>query len=337
MVLGVAFAAAAGTGLGHAEDAAEGVPDAGTLIKEMSEALGSRSYQGIFIYTRNSRVETIEITRVAGDSGHGERLRALSGPPWEVVRDGERILGVLPSGAEEEKRIKRLPVVTGNAFRRGMPRLSESFKEHYTARILGEDRVAARDAWVVAIEPEDRFRFSHRFWVDQHTKLVLQAQLRDGDRVLERLVFTEFEVDGDLTAADLEPKLSGTEMVWERSVMARDARDDGETEESEGHWQVVEPPAGFQLAVHHRRGTTGSDDQGPEAVRGAMEHMLFSDGIAHVSIYIGQPRETPPRRMRVGALHAYHGPLQGHNVTIVGDVPGETVEHFASQLRPARQ
>lgn len=300
------------------------------LLAEMTKALQKHSYEGTFVYTRDGRVKTLQITRVAGADGEPgrERLHALTGRAWEVIREPDRIVGVV--GERNSDDLEKLPVLTGNAFRRGIPRAEPDLGDHYRVESLGTDRVAGRDAWVIAIEPQDRFRYAHRLWIDDATALPLQTQLRRNGTVLERLLFTEMTVRAETDDIGLEPRLQGEEMVWERGP----DRDLETSEEgvADGEWEVIGAPEGFRLTFRNRLEGKAADDRAPESVPETTEHLLYTDGLAHVSIYIVDAGAVQPQRMRVGAMHAYHGPLQGRHVTIVGDVPAETIERFASGL-----
>ena len=72
-----------------------------------------------------------------------------------------------------------------------------------------------------------------------------------------------------------------------------------------------------------------------------MPHLVFSDGLASVSVFIGvdQPPFGPGeagRERRMGASTAYSAFVNGQHVVVVGEVPVRTARLIASQVRAAR-
>ena len=66
-----------------------------------------------------------------------------------------------------------------------------------------------------------------------------------------------------------------------------------------------------------------------------MQHLVLSDGLASVSVYV----ESDPQAegleggTRIGAVHAAGRRISGHQVTVVGEVPLETVEAVLAGIR----
>ncbi len=65
---------------------------------------------------------------------------------------------------------------------------------------------------------------------------------------------------------------------------------------------------------------------------GEVEHMVFTDGLSTVSVFIkeankDQSEMTGPSKM--GAVHAYRRTVENHRITVMGEVPAETVKYLA--------
>jgi sigma-E factor negative regulatory protein RseB len=60
-----------------------------------------------------------------------------------------------------------------------------------------------------------------------------------------------------------------------------------------------------------------------------VQHLVYSDGLASVSVFI-EPRNAQTQGMsglaKVGAAFAYSRDLDGHQLTVVGEVPAATVQ-----------
>jgi sigma-E factor negative regulatory protein RseB len=60
--------------------------------------------------------------------------------------------------------------------------------------------------------------------------------------------------------------------------------------------------------------------------------MVFSDGMATVSVYV---EKLPPDSnaftglSNMGAMNAYGTVIDGHQITVVGEVPAATVQYMA--------
>lgn len=70
--------------------------------------------------------------------------------------------------------------------------------------------------------------------------------------------------------------------------------------------------------------------------KGTASHLVYSDGLAAVSIFI-EPGAKPDRKQTLrhqGAMHIYSHAVAGHTVTILGETPAETVLQFARSLEP---
>jgi sigma-E factor negative regulatory protein RseB len=69
-----------------------------------------------------------------------------------------------------------------------------------------------------------------------------------------------------------------------------------------------------------------------------VEHMVYSDGLASVSVFV-EPAEATDKELsglsRMGAAHAFTLILDGQQITAVGEVPPITVERIARSLRAA--
>ena len=85
-------------------------------------------------------------------------------------------------------------------------------------------------------------------------------------------------------------------------------------------------PPGFRMTVRSAQTLPGSD-------AGSVDHLVFTDGVASVSVFVehparprSRPAAPPPKRLRaevanVGASSAFSTVVDGHKVTAVGEVP----------------
>jgi hypothetical protein len=76
---------------------------------------------------------------------------------------------------------------------------------------------------------------------------------------------------------------------------------------------------------------------------GAAEHLVFTDGLASVSVFVqarrsnGQPAlaSSHDDAASLGTSSAYSTAILGYRITVVGEVPPETVRQIAQAMRTA--
>ena len=67
------------------------------------------------------------------------------------------------------------------------------------------------------------------------------------------------------------------------------------------------------------------------------QHLIFSDGIAAISVFIEPGAQTgprPPETSTMGSANAYSTSVHGHVVTAIGEVPAATVREIANSIVP---
>ena len=73
-----------------------------------------------------------------------------------------------------------------------------------------------------------------------------------------------------------------------------------------------------------------------------VEHLVFTDGLASVSVFVETQSSTPRTeraepgaRPRFGSSSAFSTVIDGRKVTALGEVPPETVRFIANSLKAA--
>jgi sigma-E factor negative regulatory protein RseB len=90
-------------------------------------------------------------------------------------------------------------------------------------------------------------------------------------------------------------------------------------------WQPEKLPPGFELASHNHK--SGAD--------GVYEHMVYSDGLAAVSVYVEQQASGTVFRSGVSQLgtnNAYMRKQGDLQITVIGEVPAITVRSIADEM-----
>ena len=299
--------------------ASAGNPDqAREWLQRMADAMQTMSYQGTFVYARGSEMETMRITHVADENGVRERLYSVSGPKREVIRDNAGVRCVLEDSASVVE-----DQVVENTFFPELPlSVIAGDESGYRLEIGGSARIAGHTARRVSIAPADKFRYGYDFWLEQQTGLLLKWVLLDARRKpLAKLMFTDFAIGADVELGEIEPAAEPGEFVPMKTLSAEKAVET----RTAPRWQPAKLPPGFQLASHNRKAGTGD----------IYEHLVYSDGLAAVSVYVERKLGAAAAKPRVGRLGTNNAYIHGQGdlqITVIGEVPLITVQSIGIEM-----
>jgi len=287
-------------------------------LERMTAAMSQMSYQGTFVYVRDGVVETMRITHVTDETGVRERMYSVSGPHREVIRDRKGVRCVLQDAAS----VVEDQVVASSYFPELPLSIIDGDTSGYRLETGGEARIAGHTARRVTISPEDSFRYGYDFWLEEQTGLLLKWELFDTNhKPLAKLMFTDFAMGSSVNLDELESDAHAEDFVEMKTFGLQNTVVTG----SSPRWQPAKLPPGFQLASHSHK--AGAD--------GVYEHMVYSDGLAAVSVYVEQQgieTEVKPGISQLGTNNAYtrkQGTLQ---ITVIGEVPAITVKTIANEM-----
>ncbi|MGH8377318.1 MAG: MucB/RseB C-terminal domain-containing protein [Gammaproteobacteria bacterium] len=292
-------------------------------LDRMNTALRTLNYAGTFVYIHGDHLETMQVRHRADAEGGIERLTSLTGSQREVIRDHKNVKCVLPNShmvlVERRYAAAHFPGALSPDIH------AAKLAAYYVFKGLGEDRVAGYRARVISIEPRDRYRYGYRLWLDVHTGMLLRSDLLTSDgRIVERIMFTSLSYperipDSALKATEIRPGY-----VWN----VQGGSEKMTADEAHVHWKAAHLPPGFVLSLSDVQRVAGA----PQPVR----HLVFSDGLASVSVFVeatnsGHKTLIGPSQM--GAVNAFGRQIGAHHVTVVGEVPATTVEMIAQSMQ----
>jgi sigma-E factor negative regulatory protein RseB len=322
-----ALLAAASQGASAADDPRE-------WLERMNRALETRNYDGTFFHLSDGRVETMRVVHRVRPGSIMERLLSLDGSGREFVRNNDELTCYLP----DQHTVLVEPRRDRGPFLGSLPQFGAGVNEFYRFETLPPARVLGRPARVIAVNPTDQFRFGYRLWLDEQTAMPLKTQLCDSrGRVIEQILFARLEMLENIPDAELTPTVHTDGMRWVRQGPAQDT-----APATLSAFRASQLPPGFHLTV------AGAQTLGGASVPTA--HLVYSDGVATVSVFVEEGRDekpgdveksapaaadTPPMQglMRVGSGFAFSTVVQGHQVTAVGEVPAQTVEFIAHSVK----
>ena len=182
---------------------------------------------------------------------------------------------------------------------------------------------AGFDAISLSLEPRDGMRYGHKLWADAATGLLLRARMMDEQsRIVEQVMFTQLKIGGVGRDA-IKSSIHATFPPWRLDRFANNP-----LAQLESHWGVRSWPPGFRKVNEMRRGREGA----PASVT----HLVYSDGLAAVSVFIeplaGRSEAAITGLARQGATHIYTRILDDQLVTVLGETPAVTVMQIGNSV-----
>ncbi len=289
--------------------------DALAWLKKIGEAQKELNYYGTFVYAHDGQLESMMIVHSSSAEGERERLVHLNGVAREVIRNNDLVTCIFPEEKSvlvaHRNNLSTSPFIQSESL--------EIFEAYYHISLGGKERIAGVLTQRIDLKPKDVYRYGYRFWVSPEGLLLRSDLLNSDGSAIERIMFTDIHLVEQIPHELMSPKIDLTGFKWFRQEPAV-ALD----ESVKGRWRVSVLPDGFSLKsqnLHQKEGDR-------------VEHMLISDGLASISIFIEKYNRDEARMgdFRVGALNGFGRPLGDYVVVVVGDVPLATVKLIAESV-----
>jgi len=303
---------------------AQGQPEALSLLGRAVSASQKTSYVGTFVYQSGTSVETSRIAHYVDTEGNSiERLEVLDGSPREVIRVNDDVRCYLP----KEKMIIEDRRGTRKTFPSLLPEAVAALGDFYNVRKGASVRVAGFDTQTVMLEPKDGFRYGHMFWIESQSGLLLKARMvNEKGEPIEQFAFAQLQIGPPLTRDDVQSRLAASATGWKVH-----AANSTQAQNADLGWTVNAEVPGFRQIAGMRR-SLGPDRQD-------MVHMVFSDGLAAISVFIEPYRKDDGNQvgpMKHGAVNVFKRRVAGFVVTALGEVPAHSVQRMAEAVGPKR-
>lgn len=306
-----------------ARPAAAAGDDAKEWLQRMTEALATRNYFGLFTHTTNDQSETMRIVHRVEDDRSTERLVSLDGSGREIVRTEKEVHVYLP-----DRRVVLVePRTDSGSLLKALPAPGPQLDVLYDLQVSKGNKLLGREVRIVDIRPRDAYRYGYRLWLDEESAMPLRSVVTDpSGSAVEQIHFTRLEMPRRIDRSATEPSVDASGFQWIKTGR-RPAKSAVAARAAE--WRPLRMPPGFRLV--------GSRMQTMPGVPVPVQHLIFSDGFASVSVFIepgSSSGPTPPESTAVGSANAYTVTVKDHVVTAVGEVPAETVRDIANSVAP---
>lgn len=305
------------------------------MLKRMSDADQNQNYQGTFILRKSDNLSTLHVTHGVDNKGVWESLETLNGELKKVLRFNNQVISVFPDREivtihHSHKKQSLHPQLPDNI---------DQLQQFYSMQRLDDDRIANHQTMVVDLLPKDQYRYGYRYWVDKNTGMLLRCDLVDEDKmVVEQMMFTSLDYLSEAPAQMFE-----LEQFEQFKQQLLDEPEVKVAQAVEAGWKVESLPKGFMLtqstmrylqsspvADNNQSASTLSDASSPDLL-----HLVYSDGLASVSIFI-EINQGVEKHLQgeasMGAVNAFGHAVDGYFATAVGEVPAKTVQLMAQSM-----
>ena len=290
-------------------------------LMRMHEASRRRAYVGTFVVSAGGTMSSARIWHVCDGEQQMERVESLTGAPRTTFRRNDQVMTFLPESrvvvAEKRESL--------GIFPNFLQSNDSSIAQFYGVKVSGSERVAGFEADVVQLRPQDSFRFGYRVWTEKKTGLVVKLQTLDIEgHVLEQAAFSDLKLDVPVSMSKLSQMMGHTEGYQvERPELVKT------TAAAEG-WVLKNSVPGFKSMSCFKRSVGAADAHHENTFQ-----WIFSDGLASVSLFVEAfdlRHHGQPGSQAMGATHTLTQRLGDWWLTVVGEVPPQTLAAFAQGL-----
>ncbi len=283
----------------------------------MTAAVHTTSYEGTVIRTKGGETEALKIVHRIADGVVSDKLTVQEGNGLEIIRIGDEVHCILP----DKKSVVVESWNNQTTLFSALPSSDVQDGHEYDLSLVRADRVAGRKAMLLAIRPHDEFRYGHRLWLDRKTAFPLKMELLGGDgSLLEQVKFADINLESSISSEALKPSVSLDGFAYRSQATQRVGV------AVMADWVCEDLPVGFRIISTKTEQLAGTELP--------VTHILYSDGLATVSVFITQAQKKRiSRRSSVGGSNAYSLQLDDVQITVVGAVPAVTVEKIAKSMR----
>ena len=273
-------------------------------LKNMRQAMHTLNYQGTVVFMESDVLDVVNYRHAASDSREQEQLFSLNSPLREVIREAGSVRCIFKDSGKKVVEHQSL----NHSFLVDLPENIPALLENYQIESKGDEIVAMRSCRRIDIKPRDDYRYSWRFWVDNAVFLPLKIEMLDlNGKVLEQVMFTQ------LILPESIPFLT---------LGVSENIENGQHSQSQSSEQLPfvlrNIPAGF-----HKQFFTVKPLH--DGTRRQVAHLLLSDGLAAVSIYLDNADGSLGNsQTHLGSVNSVTRLIDNKLIVVLGKVPAKT-------------
>jgi sigma-E factor negative regulatory protein RseB len=291
--------------------------DALQQMSEMVVAMKTLKYRGTLVLYRNGKFDAMKYFHAIENGEEQERLIGLNSPMREVIRNSSKVICIFPD--TRQVIVDHRPA-QGSFFIEFPDDLTGS-DQFYSFTLQGLEKIAMMTAWVVAIEPKDKYRYARKVWISQENKLPLKYELfNSGGSVIEQAAFIEISLDNELPIRQVTK-------VDDLGMRVRHINKLESIPFEQAGFSLKNRPEGFETVFFTRRKMHETETY--------VEHLKLSDGFSSVSVYLEEGKQSNGETgyKAIGSINSYTRKINDYQITVIGLVPVKTVQFIAEGIK----
>jgi len=282
-------------------------------LQKMKQAMMSSNYEGILIIRHDDQMQSLQIKHgMNPQQGMWESIDSLNGEARQIMRANGLVTTVFP----ERKLLTVSRYSLASPMHPQVPDDQKKFRQHYNVTLVGQDRVANKLARILDVSPKDQYRYGFRFWLEENSGLLLKCDLKSADgKIIEQLMYSQ------LTLLEQPPQQESFENKDGFKVINMDEH---RVTLADSPLSITQLPAGFEMVQASRQPAMHGE--------GDVHHLVFSDGMASVSVFMQKQnphKKTYEGLSKMGAVNVMIRPLGDYQLTVLGEVPLDTIKMMA--------
>ncbi len=316
-------------------------------FNQMVKAVKTINYKGILVFNSVAPGDgSISALKIIGKNSEQKEVKisSIDGKPVSIYRKNNKVKELLGGRHQLEK-------IINNPFENFCARTlnQEQLAKNYQLNFKKDSVTAGRDVKVVMLAPKNQQVYGYSFYIDKETYMPLKMDyIPSNGTSINSYMFVDIDYPKHLADQDMVIKGQGKivipedaeeqQALKERSTIAKPQENPKPiaqamesvkakpTGQSKIKWQVGYLPSGFVLIDHQIQKNHEKQNN--------VEHFVFSDGIALISVYIEKVPENQIFRGSSikGAMSAFGTVKDGHQVVVVGKIPIATLEQVGKSV-----
>ncbi len=286
-------------------------------LNNMRQAMHVLNYQGTVVFMENGVLDVVNYRHAAADGREQEQLFSLNSPLREVIREAGTVRCVFKDSGGKVVEHQSL----NHSFLLDLPENIQLLQENYQIEAKGDDVIAMRSCRRIDVAPRDGYRYGWRFWVDNEVFLPLKIEMLDlNGKVLELVMFTRLSLPESIPFLTLTSSSADTEG---RSL----ARPIKTQTPDQLPFTLQKIPAGFHKQFYSVKPLR-------DGTRRSVSHLLLSDGLATVSVYLDHADGSLGNsQTHLGSVNSVTRLIGNKLLVVLGKVPAQTVEMIADGVK----
>lgn len=315
-------------------------PTALDRLQQMTKASEQDTYEVYFSHNTDSSNTAVRYRYVNDNGKKYAQLLYLDGPRQEILQRGNTISYFTPHyppfSIQSPHIIDELPSVLYANWNK--------LAKYYDFIQGGKDRVADHIAYVIRILPKDDFRYQYIVWIDENSGLLLRSEVLDRNgNILDQFKAINVNLNDNLkqiitplNSLTLPPILQVDPEPQPSTVNPTITENDSKgSNHNSSATDLIEKKNNFDWIPSWLPKGFMQINQSYLPGEEIQESRLYSDGLFSFSIYVtNKPIPAAFNGIaRTGLNTIYTDNINGHSVTIIGQIPATTARRVVQDLK----